>query len=75
MSHIGNIAYQQSVSVITTILVLNHQLWGPAQCGVERVMVKSKFHSFVSSKLVGVPNTNEICGHVSTGEKRFEDKS
>ncbi len=36
------------------IIVLHNQLWGSVE------MVKSKFRGFVSSELLGVPNTREI---------------
>ena len=42
------------------ILVLHNQLWGSVECGVGEMMVKNKFHGFVSSELPGVPNTREI---------------
>ena len=61
ISYIDSIAYRKSIDVTATIVItLQNQLWVLGQCIVERMIVKSKFRGFVSSELVGVPNTRKI---------------
>ncbi len=42
------------------IIVLQDQLWVFVEYDVGEMMVKSKFCSFVTLELPGVPNTREI---------------